>query len=740
MKKRPFHPRSWMILAMVFIALSTFGWAAAERAAASELDKLDASLKLIPADAAFYTSMLRNREQVEAFLKSNAFAKIKAMPSVQMALSMYSAKAQEQGSPVWQFEAAQQNPEIKKIIKLATDMGSNEIFMYGGDNLDEFLELMQKIVSTMRYGQAILQATGEAQHLDGDKQQAKLLLDTLIDNTDLIEFPDVLIGFRLKNPKAADEALIKLETILNLTLEAVPKLKGHLNKETIGEGDNEYLVLRVDGKMVPWEEVPLDELKQLADNKEDFQKLVDHVKGMEFVLAMGVRGNDLLVTLGSSTDCIKKLGSSDRLIDKPEFKSLEKFADKRITGIGYISKELNEQANNNAQQIDDLCDFIVQMLPMANFTEDQNDRLSKDIEALANDIKAALPVMGSVTAVTFWADNGFESYQYNWGTRGDLDASKPLDILSHVGGDPILGIVARGKSSSDEQDKVMAKWVDTAWKYFEELGLPRIPEGEREKVTALINDLKPLAKRLNTCVQDMLSPALADGQIGLVIDAKLKSKQLHESMPELDKELPMIEPALVIGVSNADLLRKGMGELRGIYNDLLTLIGKQPDLPPEVAENLDNFKWLEPKVTKVADGSLYAYPLPQEWGVDKNIVPNAGLSDKVAVLTISTAQSGRMLKTMPLKVGGVLAKTDRPLAVAGWFDWAGLIGAATPWANYALDQMTEEDLGGQKESVIAQVHTVLEVLSTIKSITSESYIEDQVLVTHSLMEIHDLGK
>ncbi len=69
-----------------------------------------------------------------------------------------------------------------------------------------------------------------------------------------------------------------------------------------------------------------------------------------------------------------------------------------------------------------------------------------------------------------------------------------------------------------------------------------------------------------------------------------------------------------------------------------------------------------------------------------------------------------------------------------------MLGAATPWVNYVLEQMTEQQLGGQKESVIAQVHTVLEVLSTIKSLTSECYIEDDAVVKHSMLEIHDLAK
>jgi len=74
------------------VALTAAGWWAASSAPASELDKLDTSLKLIPADAAFYSSMLRSREQFEAIAASNAWAKIKAMPVVQMGLSMYQAQ------------------------------------------------------------------------------------------------------------------------------------------------------------------------------------------------------------------------------------------------------------------------------------------------------------------------------------------------------------------------------------------------------------------------------------------------------------------------------------------------------------------------------------------------------------------------------------------------------------------------------------------------------------------------
>src|SRR5271157_2011014 len=61
------------------------------------------SLDLVPADAVFYSAMLRNREQFEKIVNSKAFAKIKALPYVQMGLAGLQAQATQPGSPAGAF-------------------------------------------------------------------------------------------------------------------------------------------------------------------------------------------------------------------------------------------------------------------------------------------------------------------------------------------------------------------------------------------------------------------------------------------------------------------------------------------------------------------------------------------------------------------------------------------------------------------------------------------------------------
>ena len=100
------------------------------------------------------------------------------------------------------------------------------------------------------------------------------------------------------------------------------------------------------------------------------------------------------------------------------------------------------------------------------------------------------------------------------------------------------------------------------------------------------------------------------------------------------------------------------------------------------------------------------------------------------------------MKATPLAVGGVLDKTDRPLAAAVWFDWAALVerpglGGFRRRAGRGLQGRRRGPAEGRSSD---QVHTALDVLKTLRTISNESYFEDEVLVNHTLLEIRDVEK
>ena len=194
----------------------------------------------------------------------------------------------------------------------------------------------------------------------------------------------------------------------------------------------------------------------------------------------------------------------------------------------------------------------------------------------------------------------------------------------------------------------------------------------------------------------------------------------------------MIEPALVLGVSDAKLLRKACAEYQAVADGLLEVVRQiEPEAIPA------DYFIPRPKITESKAGTIGNYRLPPEWGFDKKILPSFGLSDTVAVIAVSRKHVQRLLRATPSKAGGVLADTDRSLASAGVFDWAAMVDAAKPWADLIVERIDEQS-DGDDPSVARQVETVLEVLKVIGKITGESYFEDNVLVTHTLIEIRDV--
>jgi hypothetical protein len=719
------------------MALTAAAWAAAAAPAGKvdKLDKLDVSMKLVPGDAAFYTSLLHNREQASAVRHSRAWAKIRQMQLVQMALSLYAAQVSVPDSIPAKIDVAMENPEVRKILDLATDMVSDEVFVFGDKDCIEFTGLLQDVNVAMGYGPMLLQATGEAKGRTPNQLQATMVMSALAQHADQIKFPGLLLGFKLKNTELANEELIKLETIGNIVLESMEQTKGRLKKTKIGK--YEYLTFTFDGDMVPWDEVPLDKFKDLELKEGDAEKVIKQLKKTKLVIGLGLHDKYLLVSIGSSLNCLEKFGKDKRLTNRPELKPLVKFADRQLTGIGYFSAEMSQQLGNQRKTIDGLHELLDNLLPQAKLSDEQKERIRKDMEGLTGDLKTLLPKLGARVGLSFLTDRGIEGYQYASGDFGRLDSSKPLGLLQHVGGNPILGLAARAKITVKDYD-LLVKWGKTAYGYFDDFGLPSLPEAEREKAKKFLDAAIPLFQRLDTANRDSLLPALADGQAAVVIDGKLQSKHFIESLPATEKPMPMVEPAIVVSLSNAKLLKKGLGEYRAAINDLIDVVRHL-----EGSHVPDEVRIPEAKVTESALGTVYSFSLPKEWGVDEQIVPNVAISDKLAVISTSRKHSERLLKATPLAARGVLGKTaDRPLAIAGWIDWASLVKTATPWVDFAIEQGGgSKGLGGdQQKMVVGQAHVALEVLTALRCITSESYLENGILVTHSLCEIHDVAK
>lgn len=781
--------RHWVLAGTALSIVTGCIVGASPARAAGPLDKLDTSLNWVPDDAAFYSASLRNGEQIEAIGKSRAWAAIMELPAVQdlrkqISDAMELPKRGDVGMELDQFtrsiiqlKAAWENFEVRQAVKLLGDMFSQEVFVYGDQGAVDLIELVQRVSSEVRYGQMLGELTGEGRR---DVDPAALVISALAGNLELLKVPNVIFGFRVKDRQLAVQELAKLEVAVNALLMFAPQYGDRWKRATVA--GNEYLTLTLDGEMIPWSEVPVEEAREHELHKGDLDKVVKRVRAMKQVIALGLRGDYLLLAFGPSTDRLAQLGKGKSLADRPEFKPLAKYADRRIASIGYASRGFLSRVVSNTRDVYDLLKAVDRALPKLDLEAGQRDEIHKDIADLTKDLKSIDAEAGAVLSFAFLTGQGMEGYSYAWGDLRQVDAGKALSLIEHVGGKPILALLGRSRSSVGDYD-MLVKWVRRGYHYFEEFGLPQIPADDREKLKKAERLFAPLVKRLDEANRTLIR-ALADEQFGLVIDARFKSRQFHKELPAMDRAMPMVEPALVFGVSDARALRKAMAEYRNLFNEgvetMRKVVPDPSDIPPIAIP--------EPKTSQTGSGTLYTFEFPEEWGLTKELVVSLGLSDHVGVVAVTDAHATRLLTPTPPAFRGVLADPARPRAMAASFHWAGLVDAATPWVEFAVRQAVPEDRPSagetpkgkrppkaakpetkkedsakpvhakkpaekkaaegkkpeprkpkaRKASVMDQVRVVLKVLKVIPAITGETYREGDALVTHTLVEVRDI--
>ena len=709
-------PSGWRLLPLVgLMALM-----AAPAAPAQERGKAAASLEFVPADVMYYGVSLRNREQLEAVLKSKAWAKLKDLPFAKLAWQKVVEGWNQPGGPQTQLKEWYEQDENRELVRLLGAMFSDEVFSYGGPKTANFLALLGQLQAANQLApfQALLQGKNP-QEAQTPQARARALLQALNDNPDLIVAPDLVMGFKLRDTAPAKAQLARLDKLVQALEQMDERFKGRWNKAKVAGG--EFYTLKLDGEMVPWDQIPWGDIE---DEPGQFDKLKKKLRELKLTVSVGLRDQFLIVSLAENTALLEALGRpGKRLADRKEFAPLAKFADRKLTAIGYASKEW--QALQAGQQ-DGTQAFegLLEMLKNVDLTPKQQAKIKADLEALKKDFDKPGPEAGPALSFTFLTGRGSESYTYAWTKALNPAAVKPLTILQQVGGAPLL--FAAGRSEYDpEEYKLFVKWLKIAWGYAEEFGFSRLPEDAKEKYDAVMKEARPLLARLEKVTGELLNPALAEGQGALVIDAKLKSKQWHQMMPASPQDLAVLEPAVVLGVADAAKLKKAGAEYRDILNKLIAVIGvADVTIPP-------------PQTKAVKGGTLYYYAAPDAAGLDPQLALTAGVTEKWAVFTISPGHATRLLQPTPLTADNPRLKAAKGALSASYFSWEGLVDAVMPWVDYGLTLARPND-GEDGMDVRGQVRTVLAVLKVFRNTASVTTIEGDAVVTHSESIVRDI--
>lgn len=702
------------------------------------------SLEVVPADAAFYLAWLKNREQIDLMLQTNAWRRLTTIPMLQLGWSQVETQWRFPSDPTVQLvKDWVESGEGQEFLALLSEMTSDEVFVYGEASCTRFVQVAVEISSAVN--QARYRALGDALSGDGEEEIGEQMTDSLRglvdDYGEQLVAPGLVMGFRVQDAERGSRLLDRAEQELRKLAEQCPVPIGDDLRRSRVEG-RDLLSLTLSTKMLPWEDIQVE----MADSPEAYEMLRELADGKQVVLSIGVVRGFVVFTMGDRADVFAPpvatgLGAgasaTPLMVDQPAFRRLDKHAGERVTSLAYAGAEFQRAANSNEQTFRDLADMGKGLLPLAELPDGLEAVIKRDIDELAADLTALLPDPGATAAIGFMTERGYETFAYTQAAAGGVVPSRPLTLIDHLGADSLAWVVARGKRSVGGYDRAVG-WMRRIVGHAEAIARETAPEDWTEYEAAR-RMAAPLLKRLDDATRDCLIPGLADGQSALVLNTSAADAEWCEFMPPSDTELPLPAPVILWGVSDAALVERGAREYFDVTQQAIDAAHQAaPDAVPA-------FSIPAPIESTIEGGVMYGYQLPAEWGASGRIMPHACLGESVLLVGVLPELSERLLPGNRPGVEGPAAEFDRPLASAGYVDLAGCIDALRPWIDYGI-QFGVENAGDEGAQIIAmagfvkpQVDQLLTVLQVVDSMTSVTYHEDDMRVSHSELRIVDLS-
>jgi hypothetical protein len=728
---------------IVLLSAATGAAGALHAPVARAVEPYGNSLDWVPSDASVYSASLRLKEQVDAVAASKAWQRFREIPAVAQAWMMVEMQINNPAGPAAMFWQIMALPENKQMAQVLGEMVSDEIVFYAGEDFIKLVELYQLINGStasqllVAIEEARAAASGQAGAVqDPNAARIPAIMQAIKDDPALLDVPELVFAFRIKDKNAAQTQLARLEILANMLLDQTGLGSKFERREF---HDTEFLVLFLEGTMIP---LPDQMPYGLNLDEDDYQKLRQIIREKELYVCLGLWNDYVVLSFNKSTEHLAALGQGPAIGARKELAPLARFRDRKLSSVGYASREVVASQLIQSADLDEMVkeiDAFIRSSP--SISDDLRERIGADLREAANDFRKYLPVAGPAASFGFLTDGGFESFAYSWTQQPGLESGKPLEIAQHMGGSPILGFAARGVDDPHAYD-TLVKWIRKFYGYVENVGLAEMEEGDREKFQQAMDVARPLLARFDAVTREKLVPALADGQSAIVLDADIASKQWHADMPASFEPLPMFELGIVVGVSDREKLVAAMSDYRALINDAIDAVRQQnPDDVPEGVE------FPAPEEIAVSDGTLYAWNLNPELGLDPQVVPCAAVNDHAAVLASSRALAERALAVDPLEGATALGDADAPRAMIVRFGWADLVSAAEPWVTFAIRQeLAGEAAAAQDpandpaevEDICRQVTTGLSILKCFRGVWAESRREDDAWVTHSVLVVEDL--
>jgi len=702
----------------------------------------DLGIGLIPDDAAFLSSTLRGKEQYDRIVSSNAFASLKELKSVAKALDELAKQQTQPGNPMALAMMMMQMPDNQEAISLLQDMVSTDTFVFGTSSWVTVSKLFKKLQSAQQAANiaTLTKGTDLDLDLDTDATLNRLIAETLAANTDEIVIPDLVWGFHTTQVDAAKKQLDRIEGFATSMAQAQPMLADAVAREKIGAGDFITVTIKPDPNLI---KMAISNTVKFDGMKEELERILERVGELQFVVALGIVKEHVVLSIGGGTEHLETMGSTvGSLLDTKPFKVVRDSSEKPLTSIWYRSQKLAKAWETSPEDIEQAKKFASTVAKANELTPEATAEAEKLVEELLEGYVSRMPEAGPWLAYSYLTDTGYAGEEWNWAKNLPWNGSKPLS-LDHFGGDPLAVIALRTKTDP-EQFEAFVSWANSLRQFVSNAIVSTGDDDTQEGFRTFDEKIVPLGEELTATVREKFVPALKNGQFGFVLDGKASTTKLQTSLPASTEPLPLIEPAIVLALDDDKLFREGLSDIFALSDKLLSVIREidEDAIPSE-------YRIPDPEEQEAEGGNLWTFALPES-GLDEQIQLSIGIGRNAAVFSFTPKQAERILAGSPIQLEGDFSQN---LAAAAILDWVAFANAIEPWATYVIrcggvqqEKGTldpSQTIGPDSETeevtdALEQLATIFDVFRCLKSATAKTSIEEDATVTRWQNRIEDL--
>ena len=671
----------------------------------------ESALAIVPADAAFFASLSRQREQFDLLRNSKAFARLMEIPEVRKVLDPLVFGRFDADDPE---SVTIQQWMSQPAVQVGLDALSHEIFIYGDGHYTRALEQAGEMAR--RVGRARLEALAEGKSTEQAERIANREMSKWLAK---FRIPGIVVGLKTSDPLRARSQLMLLDGLIFMALasqDVPPAVRKAYGRETIH--GQQFLTLELKGSMLPLEQIDFED----DVDPETVAAVMTALRRLQLTLAVGFYEDYAILSLGGSLDHLKRLGQEEPLADHADLARLRDCGPQRYTSITYAASDFRTAAAAGPRQLAGLTEWLETSAGDGeDLSDDTKAKVAEALAALEDDLEKKRPQQEALLAYSYLTETGYEGYRYDT-VSADEHPDRPLNVLRHVGREP-LAVLAHHDwiGDVDDYDQLSQQLAENLIKLQQAIDL------EDVEAQFMWNHYQGLIWQLDAIAREKIVPALADGQAAFVFAAADRSPQWHPEMPASAKPLALPELGFVVETNNPELLIEGIEDAYATLEELIELTG----------ETTDEFPPLAAQVEETPAGRIYSVPIwPELTKIDPNLLaPSAGFSDRWLALALRPKTVETLLKPTGWKPPVQATSDPRGLIAVAHFDLGRTVQVGLDWFDYA--EQLSAPLSDEDQAILTAYRAALNLAACLRSYTRTCQAEGDEKVTHSVWHFED---